>query len=305
MIRWSNTGLISFLPFREVNTIRLRNANQLLLLRRPSFLCSRTAVLILIALAAATAGHAVEPTPAAIAGFNSYIATLESRLGRQHQSQDGFIASVLSDPDNRAKLQRGEPIVERIRKSGGPDLPGATLYHWRGTAFVPGATVADYERVMEDFDGMPKTFAPEIVRAKLLSKKNEGGRTFIQAWYRVKQHHVITVVMDIAYDVVLARLDAQHGYSASRSTRITEIADAGAPDEHAMSSNEGHGFMWRLNAYWSYEERDGGLYMQIESVSLARSIPTGLAWAVKPFVESVPRESLEFTMQATTKALRK
>jgi hypothetical protein len=273
--------------------------------RRLSFLCPRTAILFLIALAAATAGRATEPTAAAIAGFNSYIAALESRIDRQHQSQDGFISSVLSDPNNRAKLQRGEPIIERIRKSGGPDLPGATLYHWRGTAFVPGATVADYERVMEDFDGMPKTFAPEIVRAKVLDRKNEGGRTFIQAWYRVKQHHVITVVMDIAYDVVLARLDAKHGYSASRSTRITEIADAGASDEHAMTSSEAHGFMWRLNAYWSYEERDGGLYMQIESVSLARSIPTGLGWAVKPFVESVPRESLQFTLQATSNALKK
>ena len=63
--------------------------------------------------------------------------------------------------------------------------------------------------------------------------------------------------------------------------------------------------MWRLYAYWSYEERDGGLYMQIESVSLARSIPTGLGWAVKPFVESVPRESLQFTLQATSNALKK
>jgi hypothetical protein len=262
-------------------------------------------ILVFGLLAAAMPSRAVEPTAAAIAGFNTYIATLEARLDKQHQSQDGFIASVLSDPDNRAKLQHGEPIIERIRKGGGTDLPGATLYQWRGTAFVPGATVADYERVMEDFDGMPKTFAPEIVRAKLLSKKSEGGRTFIQAWYRVKQHHIITVVMDINYDVVLSRLDAKHGYSASRSTKITEIADAGTPDEHPMSGSDAHGFLWRLYAYWSYEERDGGLYMQIESVSLARSIPTGVAWAVKPFVESVPRESLEFTLQATTNALKK
>jgi hypothetical protein len=283
----------------------MRNANQLLMPHNSSFRFTRIAILIVIGLAAATAGRAVEPTAAAVAGFNAYIAALESRMDRQHQSQDGFIASVLSDPNNRAKLQRGETIIERIRKSGGPDLPGATLYHWRGTAFVPGATVADYERLMEDFDGMPKTFAPEIVRAKVVSKKNEGGRTLIQAWYRVKQHHIITVVLDITYDVALARLDAQHGYSASRSTRVIEIADAGSPDEHAMSGSEAHGFMWRLNAYWSYEERDGGLYMQIESVSLARSIPTGVAWAVKPFVESVPRESLEFTMQATSKALKK
>jgi len=35
-----------------------------------------------------------------------------------------------------------------------------------------------------------------------------------------------------------------------------------------LSGAEEHGFLWRLNTYWSYEERDGGLTMQIESVSL-------------------------------------
>lgn len=285
--------------------MRLESEIPFLPAARPPVPRGRTAFLVLIVVAAAAAAHAVEPTAAAIAGFNSYIAALESRLDRQHKSADGFVVSVLSDPDNLAKLKRGETVVERIRDPDTPELPGATLYHWRGTAFVPGATVADYERVIEDFNNMPRTYAPEIVRAKLLDRRNQGGKTFIRAWYRVKQHHILTVVMDISYDVVLARLDAQHGYSASRSTRITEIADAGTADEHPMSGAEEHGFLWRLYAYWSYEERDGGLYMQIESVSLARSIPAGVSWAVKPFVESVPRESLEFTMQATSKALRR
>jgi hypothetical protein len=79
----------------------------------------------------------------------------------------------------------------------------------------------------------------------------------------------------------------------------------GTPAERALSSSEEHGFLWRMNTYWSYEERDGGLYMQIESVSLTRSIPTGLGWAIGPFVESVPRESLEFTLRAACNALRK
>ena len=94
---------------------------------------------------------------------------------------------------------------------------------------------------------------------------------------RVRQKHVITVVMDTAYDIVFGRLDAQHGYSISRSTQISEIDSPGTANERALRPGEEHGFLWRLNTYWSYEERDGGLYMQIESVSLTRSIPT--AWA--------------------------
>jgi hypothetical protein len=265
----------------------------------------RAAVVILCALAAATVGRAAEPAAAAVAGFNTYMAALESRIDRQHQAQSGFVASVLSDKDNLAKLKRGEPVIEKLTPAGGPELAGAMLHHWRGTAFVPGAKVADFERLMEDFAGYPKNFAPQILQSKVLGRRNDGGRPSIETVMRVKQHHVITVVMDLAYDVEFARLDAQHGYSISRSTRITEIADAGTKSEHAMSGTQEHGFLWRLDSYWSYEERDGGLYMQIESVSLTRSIPAGLGWALGPFVESVPRESLEFTLQAASAALRK
>lgn len=263
------------------------------------------AVLIVGALATATVVRAAEPTAAAVAGFNSYITTVESRVARQHQSKDGLVASVLADANNRAKLQRGELIIEKLTPAEGPALPGAMLHHWRGTAFVPGAKVADFERLMEDFAGYPKSFAPQIVQARVLGRKDEGGHTSIQTVLRVKQKHVITVVMDTAYDVEFARLDAQHGFSTSRSTGITEIAGAGTKDENAMSGSEEHGFLWRLDTYWSYEERDGGLYMQIESVSLTRSIPTGLGWALRPFIESVPRESMEFTLQSASKALRK
>jgi hypothetical protein len=123
----------------------------------------------------------------------------------------------------------------------------------------------------------------------------------MQAWMRVRQHHVITVVMDTTYDVTFGTLDAQHGYSISRSTRISELDSQG----HAIDASQDHGFLWRQNTYWSYEQRDGGLYIQVESVSLTRSIPTGLGWVVEPFVESVPRQSLEFTLRSACTTLHR
>ena len=43
--------------------------------------------------------------------------------------------------------------------------------------------------------------------------------------------------------------------------------------------------------------------MQIENVSLTRSVPFGLGWAIRPYVESIPRESLEFTLRSVLNAL--
>lgn len=252
-------------------------------------------VVVLIAAPGWVAGEAA---PAAISGFDSYIREVESRLVQQHRSKNGFL--VPTAPQNEARLRRGELIIERLTPAEGRSLPGAMLHHWRGTAFAPGARIGDFERVMKDLNDYPRYFAPQVTQARVLAQHG----SLIQASMRVKQRHVITVVMDTNYDIAFENLDALHGYSISRSTRIAEISGAGTERERALSTSEEHGFLWRLNTYWTFEERDGGLYMQIESVSLTRSIPTGLGWAVGPFVESVPRESLEFTLRAARQAVK-
>jgi hypothetical protein len=259
----------------------------------------RLPALLLFLAIVVVAGHRLavaEPTPAAAASFNFYTGTIEDRLARQHRSSNDF----LSDED-RTRLRNGELIIEKLAPASPAGFPGAMLHHWRGTAYAPGATAADFEHMMRNFGVYPTYYSPQVVQARILSQQGD----HYQVVMRVKQHHVITVVMDTEYDVTFARLDAQHGYSASRSTRIAEIDSAGTLHERALAPGEDHGFLWRLNTYWSYEERDGGLYMQIESVSLTRAVPMGLGWAIGPFVESVPRESLEFTLRSTCDALKK
>jgi hypothetical protein len=252
----------------------------------------------ILALCILTPSLPAEPSPAAVSAFDAYAAAVESRLVRQHQGA----TSILATTDD-SRLRNGELVIEHVSEpsANSTNPPGAILHHWRGTAFARGANAADFLILMRGFDSYPQYFSPEVVAAHTISQK--GGH--IQASMRIRQRHVITVVMDSAYDVAFTPVDAKHGYSISRSTRIQEVASPGTPQEHALSSSEEHGFLYRLNTYWSYEERDGGLYLQVEAVSLSRSIPTGLGWAVGPYVESIPRESLEFTLRSATNALRR
>jgi hypothetical protein len=238
-----------------------------------------------------------EPMPAAVIAFNSYVRAVELRLAQQHQSCSAFLAPATAVQQRNTLPQEGEIIIEQRTPAGGLILPGALLHHWRGTTFVPGATAADFARLLKDVDAYPADFSPQVLQARILTHDGD----HLQAWMRVRQHHVITVVMDTTYEVTFGTLDAQHGYSISRSTRISELDSHG----HAVDTSQDHGFLWRQNTYWSYEERDGGLYIQVESVSLTRSIPTGLGWVVGPFVESVPRQSLEFTLRSACSALHK
>jgi hypothetical protein len=65
----------------------------------------------------------------------------------------------------------------------------------------------------------------------------------------------------------------------------------------------GGGFLWRMNSYWRFEEKERGVYVEVESISLTRDIPTGLGWMIRPFVTSIPRESLLMTLGSTRSAV--
>jgi hypothetical protein len=236
--------------------------------------------------------RADQPTPAAIAGFNQYIAKVEARLVQQHGSANTFLVPV-----DVARLNQGELVIEPLTNAPGKPFPGALLHDWRGTAFVPGATAAEFEQFLKDFNKYPREFSPQVLQTSVISQK--GDHAVVRM--RVRQHNGITVVMDTTYDVSFGRLDPQHGYSTSRSTKISELDSSG----HPMSPEEEHGFLWRMNTYWSYAQVEDGLYIQLESVSLTRSIPTGLGWIVGPFVKSVPRNSMEFTLRSASDALRR
>ncbi len=275
----------------NVRAIKVRSMNERKQIRSQSW-----APAGLLLLLAAPALVTAQPTPAATAAFNSYVQGVEARLDAQHRSAGGFLAPV-----DFARLRRSELIIDRLAHGAGTELPRALLHDWRGTAFIPGGKAEDFERLMKNFSAYPKVYAPQVLTAKVTEHDGD----HFQTTMRVRQKHLLTVVMDTAYDVTFRHLDARHGYSISRSTQIAEIDAPGTTHEHALGPGEEHGFLWRMNTYWSYEERDGGLYIQIESVTLSRSIPTGLGWAIGPFIESVPRDSLEFTLRATSNALRR
>jgi hypothetical protein len=244
-------------------------------------------------------GLCAQPSPEAVSAFNLYVSTVESRLAHQHQFLNGFLASENSNTQAEARLRRGDLIIEQLTPASG-ELSGALLHHWRATVFAPSVSAADFETLMKNFSAYPQYFNPQVLQAKVLAQHADR----FQVLMRVRQHHGLTVVLDTTYDIAFGQLDAQHGYSISRSARIAEVASDGNGVWRELTPDKEQGFLWRLNTYWSYEERDGGLYMQVESVSLTRSIPYGLGWAVGPYVESIPRESMEFTLRSTCSALR-
>lgn len=154
-------------------------------------------------------------------------------------------------------------------------------------------------RMIQDYDHEAELYAPEVVRAKAISHTGDDFHIYL----RLREKGIITVVLDTEHDAHFERLDANREASSSVSTRVQQVENAGGPGEHDLPVGQDGGYLWRINTYWRFLERDGGVYVQCESVSLTRNIPTGLGWIVRPLIESIPRDLLRATLEHTRRGL--
>jgi hypothetical protein len=255
-------------------------------------------VIVLIVLFVA-ATPAAGPSVAASKAFDDYVAGVEERVRREESS----VASFVVEPDGSAAVReatvgRGEVVVDP-GGSGTAEIHGGLIHHWTGSVFAPGATVGEVLSVVQDYDHLPRYYSPEVMSSRRISRDGDDFRIAM----RLREHRVVAVVMDTEYDVRYGRLDPEHQFSFSRSTSITEIADAGGRHERAGADAENHGYLWRLNAYWRFAQKGDGVLVQCEAVSLTRDVPAGLGWLVGPLIRGIPRESLQATLGATRDAV--
>jgi hypothetical protein len=248
-----------------------------------------------------------ELRPETVEGFQRYVWATEARVRKQVARPDGFLyIDGLSQP-RRSEVQQlmkqGKIFIERLesRDASGNVIgaPGGLIHHWIGDVFIPGASISQVLNLVEDYAHHQDVYQPDVVRSQLLSHNDDDFKVFL----RFREKKVVTVTMDTVHEVHYSRLDSAHWYSQSVATRIAEVENPDKPNEREKPPGHDSGFLWRLNSYWRFAELDGGVYVETESISLTRDLPTGLGWLVGPFVTSVPRESLERTLGSTRSAV--
>ncbi len=103
-----------------------------------------------------------------------------------------------------------------------------------------------------------------------------------------------------AHDVVL---DEHREYNLAEAVEIREIEGYGHPGERLLPPDTGNGFIWRIRSVARYEERDGGVYLELQATALTRDIPASLAWLVTPVINHLSINSLTTTLRQTRDAV--
>jgi hypothetical protein len=255
----------------------------------------------------AAGAAAVSLKPATVAAFDQYVKLTDARNNEELRRGTNLLWIDGLPESERAQayeeLKRSVVKMERMEtRENGENIrcPGGMIHHWVGVVFIPGAKLQDVLRIVQDYDHHAQFYAPDVERSKI--EEHDGDHFLV--FLRFRRHKVITVVLNTQHDVRYFRDSEMREHSRSSAVHIAEVENAGKSDEREKSPGEEGGFLWRMETWWRMEERDGGVYVQSEVVSLTRDIPTGLGWLIGPFVTSIPKETLTFTLDATRKAVR-
>lgn len=196
------------------------------------------------------------------------------------------------------QLRRGDVFVTRLTTTSQGhqiQIPKGLIHHWVAVAFIPNMDLSNAVRVAQDYSHRTEVYKPDVIASKLLWHNGNDYKIFL----RLFQKKFTTVVLNTEYEIHWTEIDSKRAYSTAYSTRIAEAKDPNNPNGPELPVGNDHGYLWRLYTYWRFEQKDGGVYMQCEVISLTRDIPFGLGWLIRPLVTSIPKQTLTRALMQT------
>src|SRR5262245_12120601 len=266
------------------------------------------ALLVALTVASSVVVRSAELKSPTIAAFERYERSAESAIESEVTSPDRFLHVFIGSAEDRAKADRllrsGQVAIARLKATENGrriDVPDGLVHHWIGSIFVPNVSLQTAVGVLQDFDQHSYLFRPNIQQSKILEQ--DGDRFTLAFRFYIKK--IIAVTVDTESVAEFTSRGPDRETSAIRSLRVHEVENPGTSEERRKPDGRGGGYMWRMNTYWRFFERNGGTYIECEALTLSRSIPTGVGWLIGPLVTSIPRDMLTSALQATRRSLVK
>jgi hypothetical protein len=113
----------------------------------------------------------------------------------------------------------------------------------------------------------------------------------------------VTAALNGVYEARDFPVGSTRWYSVATTTEVREVVDYGERGERLLPPDRGSGYIWRLRNMVRLEERDGGVYVELEALALTRDIPSSLRWLVSPVIDRLSRSSVLDTLRQTRQAV--
>jgi hypothetical protein len=188
---------------------------------------------------------------------------------------NAYVARTSDRPARRGIAPHGEMI----------DVPGGTIYHSSGSTLIRLTTVDRVVRALM-YPGTPPP-QEDVLESRVLARTDSTLRVYL----KLARSALVTVVYDTEHQVTFTRHSPTMATSRSVSTRIAEC------------DGDDRGFLWRLNSYWRYTQVGSDVRVDLESLSLSRSVPRVARPVARPIIDRIARESLLRTLDSVKRFL--
>lgn len=251
----------------------------------------------LLILAASLTSKAAELRPETLKAWDAYVQTQNARASKYSDARP-FLWSDQS-PDRLRRLHNGETVVAPFGENP-HRVPQGLIHHWIGAVFLPGARLNDVLSVVRDYGKYKDFYAPNVIESQVL-RQTDTEDTF--SLRMLNKAVAAKFALDTEFQNTFERIDENKWYSLSYTTRVREVENYGLLDEQEAPANTGRGLIWRLYSISRFEQRDGGVYVELEAVALSRDVPGGLRWLVDPIVRRTSRSSMHISLEQTGEAV--
>lgn len=243
--------------------------------------------------------QAAELKQEALKRWDSYVQAANSQMTERLKSGGTFLW-VDEAPDRGRRVRTGKILVSPAGPHIPRSVPSGLIHDWIGAAFFPNAKLAGVLAVVRDYDHYQDYYKPSVVESKSLTAQGEDDRFTMLL---VNKEVVAKTALDSEYQACYQKIDDTRWYGLAYTTRIQEIRDYGHPGEKKLAPDQGSGYIWRLYSIARFEERDGGVYVELEAMALSRDIPVEFRWMVDPIVRRVSKNAVMTSLHQTEEAL--
>jgi hypothetical protein len=231
--------------------------------------------------------------------WEEYIRDADLRMQAGLDAQKSFLWTDES-PDRIRRVRSGETAVAPVVGHGTRNVPNGLIHDWIGGVFIPRATIESLLAVTHDYNRYKDFYKPVVADSKLLDC-TATDQKFSMVWQR--KVLFVNAAIEGEYHAHDVRVDARRGYNVTDASQVREIENYGRAGERLLPPGMGNGFIWRLHSIARYQERDGGVYLELEAIALTRDIPASLRWLVTPVVNHLSMNSLTTTLRQTRDAV--
>jgi len=244
--------------------------------------------------------NAASLKPETVSAWDNYLDRAQADLQRRTQPGGCFLWTMES-ADRAERVHAGELVVAPAPGPNPKNVPGGLIHHWIGAMFIPNRTIEQIVSVTRNYDRYKDYYQPSVIESKTVTS----GDTNDEFSMRIMNKAMfLKIALDADYRATYVRVDENRVYSISRTTRLQEIDEYGEAREHAIPEGEGLGYIWKLFSVARLEQRDGGVYVELEGMALSREIPRAARFFVDPMVRRVSRNSMLVSLRETREALQ-